>query len=61
MICSYALSLTCLIQYIFIGIYIMWFFSNLVGEEGSKILEVKDSRVCFLKALSAILTIFVIL
>jgi len=39
----------------------MWFFSNLVGEEGSKILEVKDSRVCFLKALSAILTIFVIL
>jgi len=39
----------------------MWFFSNLVGEEGSRILGVKDSRVCFLKAVSAILTIFVTL
>jgi len=30
----------------------MWFFSNLVGEEGPRIPGVKGSRVCFLKTLS---------
>jgi len=25
----------------------IWFFSNLVGEEGPRIPGVKDSRVCF--------------
>jgi hypothetical protein len=34
------------------------FFSNLVGEEGPRIPGVKDSRVCFLKTLSALLTFF---
>jgi hypothetical protein len=29
------------------------FFSTLVGEEGPRIPGVKDSRVCFLKTLSA--------
>ena len=36
----------------------IWFFSNLVGEEGPRIQGVKDSRVCFLKTLSAPLTFF---
>jgi len=35
--------------------YKCWFFSNLVGEEGSRIPGVKDSRVCFLRYSSAIL------
>jgi len=35
-----------------------WFFSNLVGEEGPGIPGVKDSRVCFLKTLSALSTFF---
>jgi len=34
------------------------FLSNLVGEEGSRIQGVKDSRVCFLKTLSALSTFF---
>ena len=34
------------------------FFSNLVGEEGPRIQGVKDSRVCFLKILSTLLTFF---
>jgi len=35
---------------------IFWFFSNLVGEEGSRIPGFRDSRVCFPKTLSAFLT-----
>ncbi len=37
------------------------FFSNLVGEEVPRIPGVKDSRVCFLKTLSALLTFFLFL
>ena len=36
----------------------IWFFSNLVGEEGPRILGVKDPRVYFLQTLSALLTFF---
>ncbi len=34
------------------------FFSNLVGEEGPRIPGVKDSSVCFLRIVSALLTFF---
>ena len=37
---------------------ILWFFSNLVGEEGPRIPGVKDSSVCFFEILSALLTFF---
>ena len=36
----------------------IWFFSNLVGEEGPRILGVKDPRVYFLETLSALLAFF---
>lgn len=32
----------------------MWFFSNLVEEEGPRIPGGKDSSVCFLKTLTAL-------
>jgi hypothetical protein len=36
----------------------LWFFSNLVGEEGPRIQGVQDSRFCFLMTLSALSTSF---
>ncbi len=36
----------------------MWLFSNLVEKEGPRIPGDKDSSVCFLKILSALLTFF---